>query len=88
MNRPVWFLNMCALEDWNAPEAISSMRFWAPSVLKWLDETRIKGNPSSEAVCRVIRRLWSRACDLSRIQGDPAGLAAMIQVDRRIKGLV
>lgn len=85
---PVWFLNMCAVTDWQDPQRIYDMAYFSPFILRWLDQTKVKGNPDQECIARVIGRLWRRFGDFSKVQPPFGGLKDVIQVDRRIRGLV
>lgn len=84
--RPIWFLNMCSLGDWNNPQAhISSLAFWSPYINRWMDATLVKGNADAEAVVRVCLRLFNRiGIDFSRLREDIADLK---KTHRRLKGL-
>lgn len=84
MNRPIWFLNMCAVSDWREPRRhLSALCFWAPIMNRYFDATLVKGNPEAKAVARVCLRLFDRFADFTKLQED---FCSLKQTHRRLKG--
>jgi hypothetical protein len=85
-NRPIWFLNMLAMSDYHDPYAhLSSLSYWSKFMNTYISETKVKGNPVAEAVCRVCLRLFKRArIDFEKLQDDPGHLKSTY---RRLRGL-
>lgn len=84
MNRPIWFLNMCAVSDWRRPE-LGGILYWQGHINDFLNRTNVRGDADAEAVVRVCHKLLLRFADFTKLQDDPRGLRTTA---RRLRGLL
>lgn len=91
INRPIWFLNMCAVTDWTDSDSyMANIAYWDVFINKWIDGTMVRGNKSAEAMARVCLRLFRRApFDLMKFKdyGNNDGLYALKKTQLRLEGL-
>ena len=85
MRRPIWFLNMCALEAWDKTEShLSALVYWQKFMNEYIDKTLVSGDVEAEAVVRVCLRLFDRFADFTKLSTECHGLRG---THRRLRGL-
>lgn len=92
--RPVFLQNFCDLwylagaEEQPSADRIRLLGYFAPIALRWLDRTKVSADRDAQRSAKVLLRLVSKLADWSKLEGDLGGLRDIVQLHKRLSGLV
>jgi hypothetical protein len=88
--RPIFLQNLCA--SWfysrDVEGKLETLLAFAPTALKWLDRTNVKGDGNNERSARVLLALLRRFAHWEHLQGDLGALKDLVQLHKRLQGLM
>lgn len=88
-DRPIWLRNFVSLW-WLSGDAdyrMGLLQLFVPICSKWLDATTVRGDKQAERSVKLTLWIINRYAVWDLIQHPVGGLEAIVQLNRRLRGL-